>query len=98
LFELEHPAGVGRVGVAFFVLALGLNAEEAGGVIENGFLGLFAVFLPGGVAEFIEVWGFAADSDIFADEVGLFNVVLFPVVLLVLAIYFMRGGHQVEVV
>lgn len=29
---------------------------------------------------------------------GLFNVVLFPVILLVLAIYFMRGGHQVEVV
>jgi hypothetical protein len=29
---------------------------------------------------------------------GLFNVVLFPVILLVLAVFFIRGGHQVEVV
>jgi len=29
---------------------------------------------------------------------GLFNVVLFPVILLVLAVFFMRGGHEVEVV
>lgn len=29
---------------------------------------------------------------------GLLNVVLFPVILLVLAVYFIRGGHQVEVV
>ena len=29
---------------------------------------------------------------------GLFNVVLFPVILLVLAVFFMRGEHQVEVV
>jgi hypothetical protein len=29
---------------------------------------------------------------------GPFNVVLFPVILLVLAVFFMRGGHQVEVV
>jgi hypothetical protein len=29
---------------------------------------------------------------------GLFNVVLFPVILLVLAVFFMRGGYEVEVV
>jgi hypothetical protein len=29
---------------------------------------------------------------------GLINVVLFPVILLVLAVFFLRGGHQVEVV
>ena len=29
---------------------------------------------------------------------GPFNVVLFPVILLVLAVFFIRGGHQVEVV
>ena len=29
---------------------------------------------------------------------GLFNVVLFPVILLVLAVYFIRGGYEVEVV
>ena len=73
LLELEHPAGVGGVGVALLVLALGLDAEEAGGVVEDGFLGLLAVFLPGGVAEFVEVRGFAADSDVFPDEVGLFE-------------------------
>ncbi len=72
LLELEHPAGVGRVGVADVVLALGLDAEEAGGVIEDGFFGGLAVLLPGGVAELVEVRGFATDSDIFADEVSLF--------------------------
>ena len=71
LLELEHPAGVRWVGVALVVLALCLDAEEAGGVIEDGFLGGLAVFLPGGVAEFVEVRGFAADSDVFPDEVGL---------------------------
>lgn len=29
---------------------------------------------------------------------GVFNVVLFPLMLLVLAVFFLRGGHQVEVV
>lgn len=29
---------------------------------------------------------------------GIVNVVLFPVILLVLAVFFLRGGHQVEVV
>lgn len=29
---------------------------------------------------------------------GLFNVILFPVILLVLAVYFIRGGYEVEVV
>ncbi len=59
------------MGVAGFVLAFGLDAEEAGGVVEDGFFGIFSVLLPGCVAEFVEVRGFTADSDIFSDEVSL---------------------------
>ncbi len=34
----------------------------------------------------------------FTIVLGVFNVILFPVVLLVLAVFFLRGGHEVEVV
>jgi hypothetical protein len=71
--EFPHPLGVRRVGEAGFVLALGLDAEELRGVVEDGFLGGLAGGFPGGAAEFVEVRGFAAHADVFADEVGLFE-------------------------
>ena len=71
--ELPHPLGVRRVGEAGFVLALGLHAEELGGVVEDGFLGGLARVFPCGAAEFVEVGRFAAEADVFADEVGLFE-------------------------
>jgi hypothetical protein len=52
--------------VALVVFALGLDAEQAGGVVEDGFLGGLAIFLPGGVAEFVELRGLAADTDVFS--------------------------------
>jgi len=34
----------------------------------------------------------------FTVVLGVFNIILFPIALLVLAAFFLRGGHQVEIV
>ena len=70
-FEFPHPSSVGRVGVSRFVVALGLDAQKFGGVIENGFFGRLAGGFPCGAAKFVELWRATAEADIFADQVRL---------------------------
>ena len=54
-------------------LSLGLDAEHDGGVVENGFLGGLADVFPRGAAELGKDGCFAAEADVFSDEVGLID-------------------------
>ena len=71
--EFPHPLGIGRMGVAGFVLALGLHAQQLGSIVENAFLRILAGGLPGSAAEFVQIGSAASHAHVFADEVGLFQ-------------------------
>lgn len=76
-------AGLFAYAVVAFILSVALLVSKAE---STGLLKVFAVLLM--VCCVLQL----------TIVLGIVNVVLFPVVLLVLAVYFLRGGHEVEVV
>ena len=59
------------MGVAGDGLALGLDLEEAGGIVADCFLGLDFRFFPLFGSQFGEVGGGAAGADVAGDEMGV---------------------------
>jgi hypothetical protein len=61
------------MGEAGFVLPLGLHAEKLRRVVHDGFFRRLARGFPCRATEFVEIRRLAADADVFANEVGLFQ-------------------------
>ena len=94
---LAEPLQEGLVTASAVVMIAGLFVYSVLGLVLSSALLVRNAEVPGLLKVFAVLLIVACLMQLTV-VLGLFNVVLFPVILLVLAVFFIRGGHQVEVV
>lgn len=94
---LAESTQEGLVWASAVVMIAGLFVYSVIGLVLSTVLLLRRAELPGLLKLFAVLLIVACLMQLTV-VLGLFNVVLFPVILLILAVYFIRGGHEVEVV